>query len=111
MVPYIYIISSSTPNSSTTADSGVDNPGFRIENEGLGNGDLNENNSNGTLNKDGNGVEKNGGNDNFNNLGGLRLTSPTNGTSQLEHPDSAVWTKSPFSKKYKTHSIDTKGTA
>ena len=37
---------------------------------------------------------------------GIRLTSPTNDPSQLDHPDAAVWTKSPFSKKYKTHSVD-----
>ena len=42
---YFHVINkyfSSTPNSSTTADSGVDNPAFRIETEGLNNGPIND---------------------------------------------------------------------
>ena len=73
---------------------------------------MNENNSTDILNKDGVVLPKSGGNDKFfNNSGVLRLTSSANGTSLPEHPDSAVWSKSPFSKKYKTHSIETKGMA
>ena len=95
-------IFSSTPNSSTTADSGVDNPTFRIESEGLNNGALSEIASSGILTKEGKDGQKMDGNDNMSNNGGIKLTSTTNTTSQSEHPDSAVWNKSPFSKKYKT---------
>lgn len=87
----------SSPNST---DSGVHNPTFRIESEGL-NGDSNE------ITKDGMSGTKRDGNDNMNNTGGIKLTSPTNTISQSEHPDSAVWNKSHFSKKYKTQSTDT----
>ena len=93
---------SSTPNSSKSADSGVDNPGFRIEHEGNEQSDgmvvkqiiseqfLNTASSTG-------GPAPNG----------RRLTSPTNEPPQVDHPDSAVWTKSPFSRKYRTNSVDT----
>ena len=87
----------------------MDNPTFRIESEGLNNGDLNEIASSGILSKEGNLTTKRDGNDNLNNAGGIKLTSTTNTTSQSEHPDSAVWNKSPFSKKYKTQPTDTRG--
>ena len=106
-IHYIFQIllkyTSSTPNSSTTADSGVDNPGFRIENEGLSTNDLNEMTC---KERDVTRIE----NDKFNNIGANRLTSTTNATDLSEHPDSAIWSKSTFSKKYKTHSADSKGT-
>jgi zinc transporter 1/2/3 len=97
----------STPKSSS-ADSGVDNPGFRIENEGLGYVDINEMTSNGTINKEENGVTSTDGNEKFSNMAGVRLTSPTNAAIQPEHPDSTVWIKSPFGKKYKTQQSDGK---
>ena len=106
-ISYICLFSS-TPKSSS-ADSGVDNPGFRIENEGLGYVDINEMTSNGTINKEENGITSTDGNENFSNMAGVRLTSPTNATIQPEHPDSTVWIKSPFGKKYKTQQSDGKG--
>ena len=106
-ISYIYLFSS-TPKSSS-ADSGVDNPGFRIENEGLGYVDINEMTSNGTINKEENGVTSTDGNEKFSNMAGVRLTSPTNAAIQPEHPDSTVWIKSPFGKKYKTQQSDGKG--
>ena len=87
----------------------MDNPTFRIESEGLNNGDINEIASSGILSKEGIMPTKRDGNDNFNNAGGTKLTSTTTTTSQSEHPDSAVWNKSHFSKKYKTQSTDTRG--
>ena len=100
---------SSTPNSSTTADSGVDNPTFRIESEGLNNGDLHDIASSGMQSKEGIEKNKRDGNDNMNNTGGNKLTSTTLTSTQSEHPDSAIWNKSPFSKKYKTSSTDIRG--
>ena len=106
-ISYICLFSS-TPKSSS-ADSGVDNPGFRIENEGLNYVDINEVTSNGTLSKEENGVTSPDGNENFSNMASVRLTSPTNAAIQPEHPDSTVWIKSPFGKKYKTQQSDGKG--
>ena len=43
------------------------------------------------------------GNDNSNSNNGVKITLTTSTGTHTEHPDSAVWNKSPFSKKYKTH--------
>jgi len=90
----------STPNSSTTADSGVDNPAFRIETEGL-NGDIND--AAQPANLDSEIVTKKSGKDNSVSNNGVKITLTTSTGTHTEHPDSAVWNKSPFSKKYKTH--------
>jgi len=90
----------STPNSSTTADSGVDNPAFRIETEGL-NGDINDAAQPAHL--DSEIANRKCGKDNLNSNNGVKITLTTSTGTHTEHPDSAVWNKSPFSKKYKTH--------
>ena len=103
----IYKCFRSTPNSSTTADSGVDNAAFRIETEGLDNGANNDLNQNANLEQEDN--HSKDGNDNVNSNNRNRITSTTNINANSEHPDSAVWNKSPFSKKYRTHPPGTKG--
>ena len=90
----------STPNSSTTADSGVDNPTFRIETEGL-NGDIGDSTQSSNINQEV--VSKNEVKDNGCSNSAIKITLTTNTGTHSEHPDSAVWNKSPFTKKYKTH--------
>ena len=97
---------SSTSNSSTTADSGVDNPAFRIETEGL-NGEINESTQPANLDHDI--VNRKDDNHLINSSNGVKITLTTNTGTHSEHPDSAVWNKSPFSKKYKTHPPGSKG--